>query len=174
MPCATADRRCRLTAHHAPRRTTPSLPRGVCWTRSSAPKSAGRSPTRWRPCPLNSASCWRSRWLASVPEAHRHQLAVPRMYPPSVVPLRGHWHLLERRSWVAWAAAVLLVVLIGGTAVSLSPEVQAQVARLRCVVPGLGVRACDSPGLVSTQAVSAASNGLVVQVLGLQASSDRT
>lgn len=121
------------------------------------------------PGPETAARIW-TRVLDGAAETNGQAPTNPR----TALPVRGRVRRLAHTAWVARAAAIVFIMLIGGAALSLSPGAQAQVRYLACLVPGLGVRACDSQSLVTMQAVSATSNGLLAEVLGLQASSEGT
>lgn len=71
-------------------------------------------------------------------------------------------------------AALLLIVLGGGITFWLSPDARAQVARLSCFVPGLGIRACEAPGLVMASPTSVSRDGATLTVKSLLSSGDET
>lgn len=55
-----------------------------------------------------------------------------------------------------------------------SATVRAQIAGLACSVPGVGIRACDTSGLVALQPASVSRNGITLTVLGLLSSHKET
>jgi hypothetical protein len=67
-------------------------------------------------------------------------------------------------AWVrATAAAAVVLVAVAGAAWSV-PAVRAEVARLACFVPGLGIRACGASALVMAGPVSVERDGLTLSV----------
>jgi hypothetical protein len=63
--------------------------------------------------------------------------------------------LRRRRGWATGAAAAVLVAAtLTAAGVAASPAVRAQVQRLACFVPGLGIRNCAGPGLVAPDPVT--------------------
>ncbi len=97
----------------------------------------------------------RQRLVQRAPSLSRMRLALP--------------HL----RWLAAASLVILVLV--GTAVGTSPNVQAQVRRLMCLVPGLGMRLCDPGALTSDRGqVVDSRDGLTLTVLQVFSDGQRT
>lgn len=76
-----------------------------------------------------------------------------------------------RRSRSALRAAVIVVAILGiGASLLASPQVRAQVSRLACYVPDMGIRACDAPGLVALAPVSVSRGAATLTVTDLLSS----
>ncbi|HEV8637764.1 MAG TPA: hypothetical protein VG370_26385 [Chloroflexota bacterium] len=83
--------------------------------------------------------------------------------PP--VPLRRHRNV--RRLLLAPLAAALVLAVGLAAASWASPVVWARVERLACFVPGLGIRACDAPGLIARQPTSVGRGATTLTVTHL-------
>ncbi|HEY3078903.1 MAG TPA: hypothetical protein VGM69_03255 [Chloroflexota bacterium] len=86
------------------------------------------------------------------------------------VPLRRR----IRRLLLAPLAALLVLAVGLAAASAASPVVRAQVERLACFVPGLGIRPCDVPGLIARQPTSVARGGTILTVTHLLSAGGET
>lgn len=89
--------------------------------------------------------------------------AAPRRWSP----LRAH------AAFRAVGAALVALLLLGG-GMWASPSARAQFGRVAWLVPGLGLRAADTPGLTAVAPVIAARDGLTLTVLALRSADGRT
>lgn len=77
--------------------------------------------------------------------------------------------------WPVRLAGALLVLVVLGTAVlATSAQARAQILRVACYVPGLGIAACNTPGLVALQPAVLSANGVTLTVTQLLSSSGQT
>lgn len=97
-------------------------------------------------------------------------------------PDRGWRHRLEvastargwSGSWWQRAAALTVIVVALGTSLFISLPVRAQLQRAACLIPRLGIRACDAPGLIAPNPVSVSRAGAKLTVAALLSSSGKT
>ena len=92
---------------------------------------------------------------------------------------QGGWFNADR--WCNWraplvrlASATMIVLLILGTALWLSPDARARAGQLACLVPGLGIRDCNATNLVAAQPVSLTRGGATFTVLALLSTEGQT
>lgn len=79
------------------------------------------------------------------------------------------------RAWpVRLAGAMLVLVVLGAAVLVTSPQARAQILRVACYVPGLGIAACNTPGLVALQPATVSANGVTLTVTQLLSSAGQT
>lgn len=72
------------------------------------------------------------------------------------------------------ASAALIVLLILGTTLWLSPGARARAGQLACLVPGLGIRDCNAANLVAAAPVSVTRGGVTATILALLSADGQT
>ena len=106
-------------------------------------------------------------WGSILPQqtAHRDGSSVSDTAAPLSPARRKHpYRKAPLSSRPARIAAVILLVLGLGIGTWVTPPVQAKLTAVACVIPGLGIRACDSPGLIAPESVTAERGGTIVTV----------
>lgn len=93
---------------------------------------------------------------------------------PDVAPRGGGGAWLRGRAPFRAVGAALVALLLLGGGVWSSPSARAQFGRVAWLVPGLGLRAADTPGLTMTAPVAVARDGLTLTVLALRSAEGRT
>ncbi len=89
--------------------------------------------------------------------------------------------LLDARNWrggrmplIRLASVTVLILLILGTTLWLSPGARARAGQIACLVPGLGIRDCNAANLVAAEPVSITRDGATLTVLALLSSEGQT
>jgi hypothetical protein len=72
-----------------------------------------------------------------------------------------------------WAAGLCVFVALGA-ALWTSPAVRAEMHRLACFVPGLGIRTCEAPGYIAARPVSVSRDGATLTVKNVFSSDAET
>lgn len=72
------------------------------------------------------------------------------------------------------AGVVVMILLVIGTALWASPPARAQLERFACLVPGVGIRGCEAPGLTAVEPVAVSRDGVTLTVTSLLSSDGRT
>ncbi|MDE3076096.1 MAG: hypothetical protein KGJ86_11770, partial [Chloroflexota bacterium] len=85
-----------------------------------------------------------------------------------------HWSFPTFARWWRLPASALAVVTVLLSAAWFSPQARAQLGWLVCYVPGLGIQACDTTGLVMTVPVSVTRGGQTLTVTDLLSSGGQT